>query len=176
MKLLKSTDNIVKGYYVKISKYILYEKEFVDLSIGAKMLYIYLTDRWTLSKINNFINNNGEVYILFKQEKLCKLMNVSAKTIIKYFSELKKFNLIHIAKVKNGLPNKIYLTNLIESMYVKKLHTSHVKSTNTHIENLHTNNNIINKTYISKNNNQYSNIKSIYNNFTEQDWNKLYCN
>ena len=35
MKLLKNTDNIVKNYYVKVSKYILYNEEL--RKIGVKI-------------------------------------------------------------------------------------------------------------------------------------------
>ena len=60
MKLLKSTDNIVKNYYFKVSKYILYDEELRKMSIGAKLLYIYLTDIWSLSKRISIYNSFSE--------------------------------------------------------------------------------------------------------------------
>lgn len=68
MKLLKNTDNIVKSCYVKVSKYILYDEELRKMSIGAKLLYIYLTDRWSLSKKNKYTNKKTK-YIFCVNKK-----------------------------------------------------------------------------------------------------------
>lgn len=176
MKLLKSTDNIVKNYYVKVSKYILYDEELRKMSIGSKLLYIYLTDRWSLSKKNKYANKRNEVYILCKQESLCNFMNVSEKTIRKYFNELKRFNLINIEKQIKGKPNKIYLTDFIECKYRENLPVSYGEKESICREKLPCNNNIINNNYMNKRKSFCRNDKSIYNSFSEDDWNKFYCN
>lgn len=48
-------------------------------------------------------------------------MNVSEKTIRKYFNELKRFNLINIEKQMKCKPNKIYLTDFVECKYRENL-------------------------------------------------------
>lgn len=113
MKLLKISNSIIYNPYVPISKILLYQEEYRNISSGAKILYEYITDRWNLSKKNNKCNEKNEVYILFKQTELCNLMNVSDKTIKKYFDELIKYQLIYIQKQKLGKPNKIYLIDKI---------------------------------------------------------------
>lgn len=76
-------------------------------------------------------------------------MNISKKTIRKYFDELEKCNLIYVEK-----QNKIYLTNFIEYKHGEKLLT---------------NNNIINNTYMNKRKSFNTNYKSEYNNFSGND-------
>lgn len=120
MKILKLEDYIKYTSYVPVSKQLLYGKEYNKISIGARLLYQYIVDRWNLSKKNNKCNEKNEVYILFKQTELCNLMNVSNKTIKKYFDELIKYQLIYIQKQKLGKPNKIYLTDKINNLQSKK--------------------------------------------------------
>ncbi len=165
---LKVTDKIEKGAYISIPKCLLYEKEYKELSIGAKILYEFILDRWNLSKRNMLCNEKNEVYILFKQKKLCELMNVSSKTIKKYFDELVKYKLIYVQKQKLGFSNKIYLTDKINNFHKKKIQTMKGKNGGNQGEKLLYNNTKYNKNNIIND--------SIYNAFTETDWNSLYCN
>lgn len=167
MKLLQTSNNIAYNSYVPISKILLYEEEYRELSSGAKILYEYITDRWNLSKKNNFCNKSNEVYVLFKQEELCRLMNVSLGTMKKYFNELKKYELIYIEKQALGKPNKIYLTNKINNAQGQNLLSTESKNDYGRHQNLLSNNNKYNKNYMSN---------SVYDKFSDKDWNSLYCN
>ena len=69
MELLKSTDNIVKSYYVKVSKYVLYDENFrkmikVDIVISQKttgISSIVIKYLRILTKQVHIIYNGGNV-------------------------------------------------------------------------------------------------------------------
>lgn len=65
MKLLKISNSIIYNSYVPISKILLYQEEYRNISSGAKILYEYITDRWNLLKRNNYCNKQNEVYVFF---------------------------------------------------------------------------------------------------------------
>ncbi|MBB5887626.1 replication initiator protein A [Lactovum miscens] len=95
-----------EGEVVRIaSKYIRMKNE-------AKILYTFLKNRFELSIINNFVDENEFVYVIATVEELSDVLSCSKRTVITLKNELKDFGLIE--EVKQGLnkPNRIYVGNL----------------------------------------------------------------
>ena len=84
--------------------------EFENLSIYAKMLYVYLLDRLKLSLSSNwFDEENGQVYMYFKREDMQKSLKLTSKTVKKVVDELKAHNLMAEKVQGINLPNRIFL-------------------------------------------------------------------
>lgn len=85
---------------------------YKDLSNDSKMAYSILKNRLTLSIKNNWLDNDGAVYIFYTQDKLSEIMNISKRTITNVINQLKENNLIDVVQQGRGLPAKIYVKKL----------------------------------------------------------------
>lgn len=85
---------------------------YKDLSNDSKMAYAILKNRLILSIKNNWLDNDGAVYIFYTQDKLSEIMNISKRTITNVINQLKENNLIDVVQQGRGLPAKIYVKKL----------------------------------------------------------------
>jgi hypothetical protein len=84
--------------------------DFLELSIHAKMLYVYLLDRLKLSLSSNwFDEENGQVYMYYKREEMQKVLKLTAKIVKKVVDELKSHCLMFEKTQGINLPNRIFL-------------------------------------------------------------------
>lgn len=72
----------------------LFDDEFVSLGSDARVLYSILLDRHELSIKNGWVDEQGEVYLIFTRENMCDMLNLPEKTITRAMNNLKKHNLI----------------------------------------------------------------------------------
>lgn len=80
--------------FFKIPKVLNEDEYYNDLPVMARYLYGVMLDRFKLSKSRNWVNDDGEVYFIFKQKELSELLNVSINSIKKCIRELKEHQLI----------------------------------------------------------------------------------
>ncbi len=80
-----------------------------DFSTDAKVLYGLFLDRMSLSRINDWCDNDGNVYIIFTREEMNEILRTSNATISKIQKELKEKGLIERKKQGLGNPSLIYL-------------------------------------------------------------------
>ena len=64
------------------------------LSLESKMLYTFVLDRLTLSKKNNWVTKDGDIYLIFTRDEANEKLCLSKKTTIKAFKQLIEVNLI----------------------------------------------------------------------------------
>lgn len=62
-----------------------------------------------LSKINHWINNQGEIYLIYTRKEIQDKLNLSDKPVKRAFKELRNANLIKEEKQGFGKPNLIYI-------------------------------------------------------------------
>ncbi len=111
------TDNIKERFYQLPKGLFLYPR-YRGLDPQAKIMYAILRDRLQLSKINGWFDKNGDIYLVFTQEKLSDLMGFSQSAVSKTMKKLEDIGLLEkskgMEKTKNG-----YFTNI--RIYVNKL-------------------------------------------------------
>lgn len=83
-----------------------------ELSNDSKMAYAILKNRLILSIKNNWLDNDGAVYIFYTWDKLSEVMNISRRKIADTINQLKEHNLIDVVRQGRGLPAKIYVKKL----------------------------------------------------------------
>jgi len=103
-----TVNEVQRNTFYQMPKFI-FEGEFENLGNDARVLYSLLRDRHELSIKNQWINENGEVYLIFSRENMCDMLKLSEKTITKAMNALKKFKLIDEQRRGLGKPNLIYL-------------------------------------------------------------------
>ena len=104
-------NDIQRSTFYQMPKF-LFEDEFEVLSNDARVLYSLLRDRHELSVKNKWINENGEVYLIFSRESMCSILKRSDKTVTKAMNDLKQHKLIDEQRQGLGKPNLIYLLSL----------------------------------------------------------------
>ena len=78
-----------------------FNKNYRDkLNSDSKILYGFLLNRLTLSAKNNWIDENGNVFLIFTRKAVQKILNLSDKTATKAFKQLNECKLIHEHLVK----------------------------------------------------------------------------
>lgn len=75
----------------------------------AKLLYGFLLDRLTLSKKNNWYDENGNIYLIFTRQEVADKMYLSEKTASKAFKQLSDVKLIYEKRRGLGKPNWIFV-------------------------------------------------------------------
>jgi cell fate (sporulation/competence/biofilm development) regulator YmcA (YheA/YmcA/DUF963 family) len=104
-------DEVQRNTFYQLPKF-LFEGEFAKLGNDARVLYSMLRDRHELSIKNKWVNNIGEVYLIFSRENMREILGLSENTILKSMNALKKFNLIEEERQGLGRANKIYLLSV----------------------------------------------------------------
>jgi len=101
-------DEVQRNSFYQLPKF-LFSEEFKSLGNDARVLYSLLRDRHQLSIKNQWLNEKGEVYLIFSRENMCEMLQLSKPTIIKAMNDLKKHNLIQEERLGQGKANRIYL-------------------------------------------------------------------
>jgi len=95
--------------FYKLYKFLFEDDYFRKLSDSSKIAYCMFRDRFELSKMNNWIDESGNVYLIFTTKDLCKLLNCGTQKVTKIKKELESFNLLEQERMGLNKPNKIYI-------------------------------------------------------------------
>lgn len=138
------TSDIDNENFLMLPKLLFSNPYYENLSITAKVIYALLKDRMHLSRENGWHEEDGTIFLLFKQSEICEALHISNKTCVKNMQELVKYDLIEIVRQGLGRANKIHILKCrkytreecrsVESTRLK------CKNYTTEVKNLHTNN------------------------------------
>ena len=92
-------------YFYRMPKKI-FKAPYDKLSANAKLCYMLLLSRTTLSIKNKYFDDDGNVFIYYTRDNLQKELNIGKGTAIKVFKELVDIHLIK--QVKCNSTFKIY--------------------------------------------------------------------
>ena len=76
---------------------------------GGQSAYTFLLNRFQLSRLNGWLNDDGEVFIIYTRRSLSSEMQVSYHKIIEAMKELSSAGLIWERRCGCGDANQIYL-------------------------------------------------------------------
>ncbi|HEP1298392.1 DnaD domain protein [Streptococcus pyogenes] len=150
-------DEVKNNQFYQFPQWLLKEPYNV-LSDKAKLIYMLLFDRRTLSVENKWFDDDGKVYMYFTNEQFMELLKCSNKTVVKAKKELHDLSLLREVRQGINKPNRLYINGSVESTLqdVYKLHHGSVESTLQDVYKLHTiNTNIINTNIINTNISNY---------------------
>lgn len=97
--------------FIKIPKLLVTGEDFSSLSITAKILYGLLLDRMAIASKNQWIDDEGRVYIQYQLSEIQEDMNISKRKAGECLNELQDMGLILKRKGGNGYPSRIYVKN-----------------------------------------------------------------
>lgn len=106
--LMKQGD-IQSIYHLQMPRWLFTDARYMGLSLEAKVAYTFLLNRFQLSRLNGWINDDGEVFIIYTRRSLAGEMQVSYHKIIEAMKELSAAGLIWERRCGRGDANQIYL-------------------------------------------------------------------
>ena len=93
------------------------DEQYKDISPEAKILYGILLKRMDLSVKNEWFDEQGRVYIIFRLEEIMERLGCADKKATRLMDELEeKAGLIERLRQGQGKPNLIYVKNFIDSV------------------------------------------------------------
>ena len=142
---------VQENRFYQLPKFLVHDPYFKRLSGDAKILYSVLKNRHELSVMNNWVDENGDIFIIYTRNAMMEDLGLSNKTVAKYMNELKQYGLID--EVRQGLnkPNLIYLCTIdLDTQWKCKKDTSGSEdSTLQKVKKVHTKDTNIKDTNIS---------------------------
>ena len=90
----------------------LFSDKFSQLSNDAKILYMLLLNRKSLSEKNDFNDENGNTVVLFSNLEVCRSIGCGHDKATAMFRELEEYQLIRRRKQGKGKPDLIYVSNV----------------------------------------------------------------
>ena len=105
--------DVLNEEYLRFPLGLLAEPKYRDMSLEAKMIYSLLLNRLTLSQRNGWINDNGEVYLIYTREEAAEMLNLSYKKTIAAFKELIAVDLLLEQRQGRGYPNLLYVLKMV---------------------------------------------------------------
>ena len=108
MNLYKIDETLQHSYY-QMPQELFCNEKYKKLSIEAKVIYAFLLNRMNLSRMNKWINDKGEIYLIYTRKEIQSKLNLSDKPVTRAFKELRESNLIKEEKQGFGKPNLIYI-------------------------------------------------------------------
>ena len=116
----------------------LLDEEYKYLSLRAKVMYMLIFDRRTLSIQNEWHDKNGDVFVYFTNQQFMDLLNCNEKTVIRAKKELQDFGLIKEERQGVNKPNRLYISGTVKNtgQELQKLQYGTVKNTGQELQKL----------------------------------------
>ena len=116
----------------------LLDEEYKNLSLRAKVMFMLIFDRRTLSIQNKWHDKNGDVFVYFTNQQFMNLLNCNEKTVIKAKKELQDFCLIKEERQGINKPNRLYISGTVKNtgQELQKLQSGTVKNTGQELQKL----------------------------------------
>lgn len=108
-------DEVKNNVFYQFPQWLLKEEPYKNLGDKAKLMYMLLFDRRTLSIKNKWYDGDGQIYMYFTNKQFMEELNCSEPAIIKAKKELTKFGLLKEVRQGINKPNRLYINGTKES-------------------------------------------------------------
>ena len=98
--------DVVNERFLRLPLSLFANPNYKRLSAESKLVYSLLLDRMSLSQKNNWINEDGEVYLIYKREEIADILCITYKKAIAAFKELITAGLLLEKRQGRGFPNR----------------------------------------------------------------------
>ena len=82
------------------------------LNSDSKILYSLLLNRFSLSRKNHWVDENGNIYLIFTRKEVQEKLNLCDRTVTKAFKQLSSVKLIYEKRQGANKPNLIYISKI----------------------------------------------------------------
>lgn len=109
--LMRQTD-VQSIYHMQMPRWLFSDPRYAGMSLDAKVAYTFLLNRFQLSRRNGWVNDFGEVFVIFPRKELARELRVCEQRVTAAFRTLKELNLIWEKRCGRGDANQIYLATV----------------------------------------------------------------
>lgn len=109
--LMKQTD-IQSVQHLQMPRWLFSDPRYAEMSLDAKVAYTFLLNRFQLSRKNGWINESGEVFVIFPRKALAKELRICEQRVSAAFHKLAERELIWEKRCGRGDANQIYLARV----------------------------------------------------------------
>lgn len=109
---LMKQDDVQNFYHLQVPRWLFTDSAYTGLSLEAKVVYSFLLNRFQLSRLNGWINADGEVFIIYTRKALAGEIQISYHKVIDCMKELSGLRLIWEKRCGRGDANQIYLAKV----------------------------------------------------------------
>ena len=95
--------------YYQLPKVLFSNIKYKKLSNDAKVAYALLKDRFNYSVQNNWVDEDDNLYFIFTNEELMKMLDSGNQKVIKIKKELQTSELLFQKRMGVNKPNRLYL-------------------------------------------------------------------
>ena len=106
--LMKQTD-IQNLYYMQMPRWLFSDPRYAEMGLDVKVTYTFLLNRFQLSRRKGWVNEEGEVFVIFPRKALAQELRICEKRVIAAFRTLTEKQLIWEKRCGRGDANQIYL-------------------------------------------------------------------
>ncbi|MCT2884474.1 replication initiator protein A [Lentilactobacillus parabuchneri] len=103
------TDQVYGETFYQLPKILFTNKRYLSISNDAKVAYALLKDRFNYSIRNHWVDEDQNIYFVFTNQELMRVLHCSEKTLIKLKKELERCNLLFQKRMGVNKPNRLYL-------------------------------------------------------------------
>lgn len=130
-------NEVKNNAFYQFPQWLLKEETYKNLGDKAKLMYMLLFDRRTLSIKNKWYDGDGQIYMYFTNKQFMEELSCSEPAIIKAKKELTKFGLLKEVRQGINKPNRLYINGTKESSVqeLKKVQGINTNNINTNISN-----------------------------------------
>ncbi|AZF90877.1 replication initiation protein A [Streptococcus phage CHPC927] len=108
-------NEVKNNAFYQFPQWLLKEEPYKNLGDKAKLMYMLLFDRRTLSIKNKWYDDDGQIYMYFTNKQFMDELSCSEPAIIKAKKELTKFGLLKEVRQGVNRPNRLYINGTKES-------------------------------------------------------------
>lgn len=76
-QLMVQTD-VQSIYHMQMPRWLFSDSRYCEMSLDAKVTYTFLLNRFQLSRRNGWVNERGEVFVIFPRKALAKELRISS--------------------------------------------------------------------------------------------------
>lgn len=110
-QLMCQTD-VQNIYHMQMPRWLFSDPRYCEMSLDAKVTYTFLLNRFQLSRRNGWVNEHGEVFVIFPRKALAKELRICEQRVTAAFKKLVELKLVWEKRCGRGDANQIYLARV----------------------------------------------------------------
>ena len=110
-----SYQNSYSELFWKFPQFLLKNEKYKSMKDSSKIAYMLFKDKISLALTNNWIDEDGMIYLIFQQKDIMEMLNCYQGKVKSTLDELEKYGLLEVvrggfdAKAGKNIANKYYL-------------------------------------------------------------------
>ena len=107
-------DEVKRNAFYQFPQWLLKEP-YKELGEKAKLVYMLIFDRKSLSEKNKWHNENGDIYVYFPIEEFMEVLSCSRQSVVNAKKELVEIGLIKEVRQGVNKPNRLYINGSLKT-------------------------------------------------------------